>query len=137
MLFTYPTNCHTLRFNANRPHYGLPTKKGSKTSNGANHRETATEIENFHVLLHVLHERRCERVNELLEGDVLVGDVLQAETLIDVIDERLLKSVEALAIGLRGELGIDGDLEDVAGEIDLLGCLSVFVGIHVMCTFWC
>ena len=30
MLFTYPTNCHTLRFNANRPHYGLPSKKGRK-----------------------------------------------------------------------------------------------------------
>ena len=28
MLFTYPTNCHMLRFNTNRPLYGLPSKKG-------------------------------------------------------------------------------------------------------------
>ena len=33
MLFTYPTNCHMLWFNTNRPLYGLPSKKGSKTSN--------------------------------------------------------------------------------------------------------
>jgi hypothetical protein len=36
MLFTYPTNCPMLRFNTNRPLYGLPYKKGSKTSNVLN-----------------------------------------------------------------------------------------------------
>jgi hypothetical protein len=36
MLFTYPTNCPILRFNTNRPLYGLPSKKGSKTSNVPN-----------------------------------------------------------------------------------------------------
>ena len=31
-------NCHMLRFNTNRPLYGLPSKKGSKTSNVLNKR---------------------------------------------------------------------------------------------------